>query len=232
LAFFNRVARVVGDRSLHAVSIAAITLNLEHARGAFYRGGMKHISFLLLACLFLAAAALRAQDAVVEERLNKLNGLVQDLLEDKAGQKKQIEGLVRELESLREQQTHPNTAYAMQEDLKRLGEKLQEIDKKREADKELILKKIEELARTLAVPSKKPGSGASLPVTSTTGGQATPEKGFEYVIQSGDTLSLVVAAYREQNMKVTVDQVLKANPGLNEKRLKVGQKIFIPAPKP
>ena len=213
------------------MSTQARTLNLEPASSVFYCQRMKQIAFSLLTCVFLAAPALRAQDAVVEERLNKLNGLVQDLVEDKAGQKKQIEGLVRELESLREQLNHPNTAYAMQEDLKRLGEKLQEIDKKREADKELILKKIEELARTLAVPSKKPVVVAPAAAASATGGLATPEKGFEYVIQSGDTLSLVAAAYREQNIRVTADQILKANPGLNEKRLKVGQKIFIPAPK-
>jgi LysM repeat protein len=29
---------------------------------------------------------------------------------------------------------------------------------------------------------------------------------------------------------VTTDQILKANPGLNPNSLKVGQKIFIPAP--
>jgi LysM repeat protein len=29
---------------------------------------------------------------------------------------------------------------------------------------------------------------------------------------------------------VTADQILKANPGLDPKSLKVGQKIFIPAP--
>lgn len=56
------------------------------------------------------------------------------------------------------------------------------------------------------------------------------EKGYEYVIQSGDTLSSVAQAYREKNIKVTVDQILKANPGLNANKLKVGQKIFIPTP--
>jgi LysM repeat protein len=193
---------------------------------------MKQISWLLLAFMSFAAQELRAQDATVEERLNKLNGLVQDLLEDKANQKKQMESLTKELESLREQQNHPNVAYAMHEDLQHLAEKIQEIDRKREADKELILKKIEELAKTLAVPSKKLAVVAPQPPGGSAGAPSTSEKGFEYVIQSGDTLSIIAAAYREQKIKVTVEQILKANPGLNEKRLKVGQKIFIPAPKP
>src|SRR5437867_2592323 len=62
-------------------------------------------------------------------------------------------------------------------------------------------------------------------------GKATkPEKGFEYVVQSGDTLLAIVKAYREKNVKVTQDEILKANPGLVATRLKVGQKIWIPAP--
>jgi nucleoid-associated protein YgaU len=189
---------------------------------------MKWILFLLMAPLFFAGTTLRAQDAATEERLNQLNGHVQDLLEDKAAQKKQSENLAREIERLREQQNQPNAAYAMQEDLKRLAEKIQEIDRKREADKELILKKIEELAKTIAAPLPKPPKVKAAASPSTT----SPEKGFEYVIQAGDTLSVIVAAYREQNITVTLKQILQANPGLDEKRLKVGQKIFIPAPKP
>ena len=189
---------------------------------------MKRIRFLLVALVISTASAVRAQDAATEERLNRLNGLAQDLLEDKAAQKKQIESLAREIGNLRDQQNQPNPAYAMQEDLKRLAERVQEIDRKREADKELILRKIEELAKSIASPPPKPHE---VTVPANPPGTA-PEKGFEYIIQSGDTLSAIVAAYGEQNIKVTVKQILQANPGLDEKRLQVGQKIFIPAPKP
>ena len=88
---------------------------------------MKRISFLLLGLVILVAATLRGQDAAVEERLNKLNGLVQDLLEDKATQKKQIEGLAKEIESLRESQNHSSAACATQEELKRKGRKRETI---------------------------------------------------------------------------------------------------------
>ena len=43
-------------------------------------------------------------------------------------------------------------------------------------------------------------------------------------------LSIIVKAYRDQGIKVTADQILKANPGLDPKNLIVGKKIFIPAP--
>jgi LysM repeat protein len=37
---------------------------------------------------------------------------------------------------------------------------------------------------------------------------------------------------KEKNINVTVAQILKANPGLKADRLRVKQKIFIPAPQP
>jgi LysM repeat protein len=57
---------------------------------------------------------------------------------------------------------------------------------------------------------------------------APVEKGYEYTVQSGDTLSAIVQAYRDQGVKVTVDDVLKANPSLKPSSMRVGQKIFIP----
>jgi hypothetical protein len=45
-------------------------------------------------------------------------------------------------------------------------------------------------------------------------------------------LSAIAKAYRAQNIKVTADQILKANPGLDPKSLVVGKKIFSPAPAP
>lgn len=192
---------------------------------------MKKMSLLLAALCLLAGPAVRAQDAATEERLNKLNGLVQDLLDDKVNQKKQLAELAREIQSLREQQARPNTSYATTDELKRLAEKVQEIDRKRENDKELIVRAIEDLKKTLAA-SASPGRATQTPPRPTnTDRTATPEKGYEYIVRSGDTLSAIVQAYRDEGIKVTLDQVLKANPGLNPNRIPVGQKIFIPEPR-
>jgi LysM repeat protein len=180
---------------------------------------MKRIFILLFA--LGVAASLHAQDAAVEERLNKLSGQVEDLLAAQAVQQKRLAELAKELADLREQQNHPNTAYATAEDLKRLAEKIQELDGKREADKELILREIEKLGKT-AVVAKPVVAAASQP--------AGNDNGYEYVIQPNDTLSAIVKAYRQKKIKVTVDQILKANPGLDPKHLQLGQKIFIPAP--
>jgi len=82
------------------------------------------------------------------------------------------------------------------------------------------------------VPQPKRSAPSSSKDTSSGATSTTPEKGFEYVVQSGDRLDTIVQACREKGVKVTVSQILKANPGLKAERLKVGQKVFIPAPQP
>ena len=49
-----------------------------------------------------------------------------------------------------------------------------------------------------------------------------------YVIKDGDYLSTIVKAYREKGFKITVAQVVNANPGLNPNVMIPGKKILIP----
>ncbi len=213
----------------------AVPLAVQHA--AFYCRRMKRIFVVPVVFALLCTSGLRAQDAATEERLNKLNGHVEDLIAAQATLQKRIAELAKEIESVREQNSKPSTAnYASQEDVKRLAEKLQEVDRKREADKELILKEIERLGKVppSSAPPKKGKDAASAPATPKGGdsrGPATPDKGFEYVIQSGDTLSVIAQdVSKQKGIKITPEQILKANPGLEERKLRVGQKIFIPMP--
>ena len=66
-------------------------------------------------------------------------------------------------------------------------------------------------------------TGGELGRPETTGG-----RGLEHTVQTGETLSQIVNSYRQKGVEVTVDEVLKANPGLNPAALKVGQRIYIP----
>jgi hypothetical protein len=54
-------------------------------------------------------------------------------------------------------------------------------------------------------------------------------RAFEYFVKAGDTLSRILTTYREKGVVVTAEDILNANPGMNPARLKVGQKINIPA---
>jgi len=194
---------------------------------------MKRISIFVAVCMFALSFASRAQDAATEERLNKLNGYVQDLLEDKANQRKQIENLAREIQSLREQASKPTGNFASQDDLRRLAETIKEIDDKREADKQLILKEISNLGKLIgnsSVGRESVGKGGN-PKPEAPRGGGGPEPGYEHVVAQGDTLSTISLAYREKGVRVSVDQILKANPGLVPEKMQIGQKIWIPAPK-
>lgn len=190
---------------------------------------MKRIAIFLAAILIAAPAILRAQDAAVTEQLNKLSAQIQDLVDAKDAQNKRIEELARQIRELQDQQNKPNANYASQDDLKQLAVKLQEIDQKRQSDNALILKKIADLGKTLNAASK--AYSPPKPAESGKNSQAsTSDRGYEYVIRSGDSIWGIVQAYHAKNIDVTADQILKANPGLKAERLRVGQKIFIPKP--
>jgi LysM repeat protein len=195
---------------------------------------MKRILFLLLPLALCSAPGVRAQDAATQERLDKLSGRIEDLTAAQEALKKQISDLSRELEGVREQSGKPNTSYARQEDLSRLAEAIKEVDRKRMDDAERIHTELLNLRKVLETPppQSKKSSVTTPKDTPVSGKPSTPEKGFEHVVKSGETLDAIALGCKEQNIKVTVAQILKANPGLKAERLKVGQKIFIPAPQP
>ena len=193
---------------------------------------MKRISLLLITFCLCATPTGRAQDAATEERLNKLSGQIEDLIAGQKQEKERLASLAREMENLREQASKPTANYAAQEDLKRLADSVREVDRKRLEDYDKITTELRKLGKTLAAPI--PSSKKSTPTTaldSPDAIKASPSaKGFEYVIEKNDSLSAIVKAYAEKNIKVTTEQILKANPGLDPNRLRVGKKIFIPAP--
>jgi len=192
---------------------------------------MKWIFFFLMALSLSGGRGLRAQDAATEERLKKLNGLVLDLQESKETQRKQIESLSREIQTLREQVSKPTGNYATQDDLRLLARKLQEIDENRIKDNKRIVETLDELGKKgLSPPAGKKSRPKPEAIESPTSVPTLPDKGFEHIVASGDTLSTIAQAYKEKGIKVTVDQILKANPGLVPEKMKVGQKLFIPAP--
>jgi outer membrane murein-binding lipoprotein Lpp len=172
-----------------------------------------------------ATAAAIAEKQYAEERYKRLQTAVEDLQAAQVKLQKQMEGLADELQALREERARAAARTVTHDDLKKLWDRLQELDRKREEDKRLILEEIRRLATPPVVePPPKRHPPAELAVS------AGPQKGYEYEIQKDDTLGAVVAAYQKKGVKVTLDQVLKANPNLKPKQLRVGQKVFIPDP--
>jgi LysM repeat protein len=190
---------------------------------------MRKISLWLFIFVFTTSLA-RAQDAATQDQIDQINGKVQDLLDAQAAQGKRIDALEKEISDMSDKSNQPGDA-ANPDDLKKLAEQVQEIDKKRQDDNERILKELERLDKSMGVspPSRKTAPSALTPSTgdATTSG---PQKGYDYTIQDKDTLSAIAKAYRAQGIKVTTGQILAANSGLNPNSLVVGKKIFIPDP--
>ncbi|MCU0772124.1 MAG: LysM domain-containing protein [Verrucomicrobia bacterium] len=163
----------------------------------------------------LVSGGLQAQDAALVERVNKLSFYVDELLEDKARQQQQVTDLKREVDSLR-QQLQQASAAADREEVAALAETVKQLDRKHREDMDVVARQIEKLGKT------PPPAREAAPAPS------RQERGYEYEVKPGNTLSAIAKAYQDQGVPVTVEDILKANPGLDAKKLKVGQVIFIP----
>ena len=199
-------------------------------------------------------AAALAEREEAEARYKRISARVQEMEETLQAHQKTIMKLTEEIHRLSEdvfRLSSKNENAATQESIKRLAEKIEEVDRKRQADNDLILGQLKSLGRTLASPVR-PGA-TEKPASTSPGGKAsgapssnnavqnpsgdpgkTPppvtESGYEYSIKSGDTLDKILRDLRAHGMKLTQKQVMDANPGVNWNKLKIGQKIFIPAP--
>jgi LysM repeat protein len=186
---------------------------------------MKRILVWLFILSFSLAAA-RAQDDATQQQINKLNGQVQDALDAQTLQAKRMTALEKEISELHDKS---NGSGANPDDLQKLADQVQELAKKQQADNDLILKEIGKLGKVSGSSSSPVHK--STPSVTTNAAAGGKESGYEHKVAAGDTLLSIAKAYRDQQgIKVTSDQILKANPGLNPNTLKVGQKIFIPAP--
>ena len=171
----------------------------------------------------------RAQESATQQQLDKLSGQIQDLLDAQAQQGKRLDALAKDISELREKVNAPKTEdNASAADLKNLAEKVQEIDKKRRDDRELIIKQIENLGKVAAGAPVKSRTPATPKTSDDTTTPATPQNGYYYVVKPGDTLPAIAKAYRDQGVKVTTTQIKAANPKMNPDMLIVGKKIFIP----
>ncbi len=207
---------------------------------------MKRNSFLpvIFSSLFLCVQPLLAQDSPAaaaaerEEReanFKRMNTLVEQMQDTMQAQSRDINKLVAEVHNLREQvERLKNKAEstATQEVMKQLAEKIEEVDKKRQKDNELVYKKISALGKELSttlVP-KEPTPAPRVTEKPTVTPPTPPENMLAYPIKDGDTLSRIVTDLRAQNVKITQKQMMDANPKVNWNKLRIGQTVFIPVP--
>jgi len=196
---------------------------------------MKKILFAVAVAAF-AVTPVFAQDAATQQQLDQLRGKIQDLADAQDAQSKKIDALEKEISDLSDKVNTPAAATdtVSTADLKKLAEQLQEVDQKRQDDRELILKQLDKLAKINGAPPLKIKSSSGTPSAVSTGGDTppadVPKTGYYYVVKDGDTVSGIAKFYRDsdKHVKVTTAQLLAANPGLDPTKLYSGKKIFIP----
>jgi LysM repeat protein len=195
---------------------------------------MKRLFFVWATMALCAAPVVRAQDAATQERLDKISGRIDDLIAGQDALTKQMSELRRELAQVREMASKPQGDWASREDVKRVAKGIEDVDRKRIADSELVQKQLEKIRQALdkpLPPLKKPSVAAPKDNAPPERVEKLekPQQGVEHVVKQGETLSGIVAACREQKIKVTRQQILDANPGLKPDLMIPGKKIFIPA---
>lgn len=184
----------------------------------------------------VAAAAQREE---MEANFKRMNAKVEQLEETLQTQQKRMAALVEEIHSLRDEVDRlktRNESAATQESIKRLAEKVEEVDKKRIADNELVISQLRTLGKALSKPIVQSEPKAA-PVTPKVdkpapAANAPQENGWTYQIKDGDTLSRIVTDMRAQGKLITQKQVMDANPKVNWNKLRIGQTVFIPQPAP
>lgn len=163
-------------------------------------------------------AALRAEIAVMQERNRKLQGRLE-------GIELELERLQRSIESLQRAPAGPSAAevQTLQARLAALDTQITSVDAAREKDRQEIINtlstKISQLVGAQAAAARPKA------VTPAAAKRSGPQEGYEHVVEPGQTLSAIAAAYG-----VSSKTIIDANNLAKPDQLRVGQKLFIPAP--
>ncbi len=135
-----------------------------------------------------------------------------------------------EIAALQTQVTDLKSQLAAQtQELAAIRAALEKSEVARAKERETLLA---EVSKLVAGHSSPPASiaAASPPITTPAAPSAgsAKEKGYWHTVESGQTLSAIAAAYQEQGVHVTVEELRRKNKLSKDAKLKVGQKLFIP----
>jgi len=193
-----------------------------------------------------AAAATAATNAAAvaerqgeDEKFKQLSADIEQIRAANQALVDKISALKDDMEQLRAGQARLAENSGLKDDLKTLAQKIEEVDKKRQDDKEAIADEIKKFTERLerlfaespAPPEKSTNKSpaiADLPL---------PPNSVFYTVKEGDFLDAIVAAYNTDRKKegrkpITTKQVLSlaVNKDVVPTHLRIGQKIVIPLP--
>jgi len=146
--------------------------------------------------------AMQADIDALKERLNVIQA--------------EQQALAKDIETLRRT---PREDAAARTRLDQIEQQVRAVNAARESDKREI---VDEISHKVAGLVNSGGSATS--GRSSAGKSGGTETGYEHVVKAGESLSAIAAAY-----KVSAAAVMKANNMKAGDKLRVGQKLFIPA---
>ena len=208
-----------------------------------------------------ATAAQIAAQREAEEKEVRYYNQVESLQQANSIQQKRIEDLFKENASLHRQLLELDSRFKNSQigavngqDLKKVYDKMAEMEKARDGDKKLILEQMNQLKEIASRPPQTIVVTPPAPVRQETRPQprsepapvipeAKPEpepqdftgEFYPYTVKKGDMLMKVIGAYNAElkdkgKMPITLEMVKKANPKINPNNLLVGKEIRIPVP--
>lgn len=213
----------------------------------------------MLAVVWIASANVFAQDAATiaaqreaEERERRTTAALTRLEEANAVQQRRINELNNDIAAVRRQLVEFENRYknaqlgiASQSDIRKVYDKMAEIEKNRQADNNLVKEQFVELKKLLDKPPVIIPQPIPTPAPRNETRQKDPEPEqpeftgdfFTYKIKSGDRLTQIISAFNaklkeegKNKAPITLDMVKKANPRMNPNNLIVGRDIKIPVP--
>ena len=179
------------------------------------------------------SAVAAAHREEMENNFKRMGAKMEQLEDSLRSQQQRISSLDAEIHSLRNEVDRlktRNESAATQDSIKRLADKIEEVDKKRIADNDLIILQLKSIGKTIT-KSVIPSEPRPEPTTSkqnSTEQTGPPEDSLAYKVKDGDTLSRIIINLRAIKVNVTQKQVMEANPKVDWKRLQIGQTIYIP----
>lgn len=201
--------------------------------------------------------------------MQRLNASVEAVEQASVSQKRQIEALGNEIQKLREENAREAASRATQrpwaddikrqsdelrrhsEDLKRLADAVAEVDRKRAADHEQVLKVLGEMRKAVAAIAEAPPARTaptrSAPSPEARNGgdrsegdakpaaakETPPVKAVPYTVGKGESLSLIVDGFNQDAKKkgyqvLTIQQVMKFNKITDARRIREGMTLNLP----
>jgi hypothetical protein len=167
-----------------------------------------------------------------DARFKLMSGEVEAMKEAYELQRKKIDALTTELKLFRQSSQQlamqAKLQYATRQDIDAINTRIEQVDKNRKKDRDLILAEFTKLNRKLG----KLASIRQTPVAQVDPPE-TSENFIEHPVKKGEFLSAIIVAYND-HLKgngfktVSTRDILNANPGLKPERILVGQIIRIP----